>query len=312
MGFQDALHVQRIPYASDVAIAFADRSMEAIAYHAILGSAELAAERGPYASFRGSLWDQGLLPQDTLDLLAAERAGALEVDRTSALDWAPVREAVRRHGMRNSHCMAIAPTATIANIAGVSASIEPHFSNLFVKSNLSGEFTVINPYLVADLRARGLWDRDMLDDLKYFDGVLAEIDRVPEDLKTLYATAFEIEPHWLIEAASRRQKWLDMGQSLNLYVAGPTGPQLAEIYFLAWRQGLKTTYYLRTRAATQVEKSTLDLNRKAIQPRWMKSESPSARVIVPREAGENGEGPATAAPASCASGDGGGECEACQ
>jgi ribonucleoside-diphosphate reductase alpha chain len=316
MGFQDALHVQRIPYAGDAATEFADRSMEVIAYHAILASAELAAERGPYASFRGSLWDQGLLPQDTIDLLAAEREGDIDVDRSGALDWDPVREAVRRHGMRNSNCMAIAPTATIANIAGVSASIEPHFSNLFVKSNLSGEFTVINPYLVADLRSRGLWDRDMLDDLKYFDGVLAEIDRVPADLKTLYATAFEIEPHWLIEAASRRQKWLDMGQSLNLYVAGPTGPQLSEIYFLAWRKGLKTTYYLRTRAATQVEKSTLDLNRKGIQPRWMKSESPSARVIVPRhEAGEAGEGPATAAPASgalSANGDGGGECEACQ
>jgi ribonucleoside-diphosphate reductase alpha chain len=314
MGFQDALHLQRVPFASDAAMAFADRSMEAIAYHAILASAELAAERGPYASFHGSLWDQGLLPQDTLDLLAAEREGDLDVDRSSALDWAPVREAVRRHGMRNSNCMAIAPTATIANIAGVSASIEPHFSNLFVKSNLSGEFTVINPYLVEDLRARGLWNRDMLDDLKYFDGVLAEIDRVPADLKTLYATAFEIEPHWLIEAASRRQKWLDMGQSLNLYVAGPTGPQLSEIYFLAWRKGLKTTYYLRTRAATQVEKSTLDLNRKGIQPRWMKSESPSARLAIPREEGENGAGSLDSRSGACHldAGGGGDPCEACQ
>jgi ribonucleoside-diphosphate reductase alpha chain len=325
MGFQDALQRLRLPYASEAAVEFADRSMEQIAYHAILASAELAAERGPYASFRGSLWDQELLPYDTLALLEAERDAELEaggraegpppgrpatplpIDRSCTLDWTPVREAIRRHGMRNSNCMAIAPTATIANIAGVSASIEPHFSNLFVKSNLSGEFTVINPYLVADLRARDLWDREMLDDLKYFDGVLAEIDRIPGDLKVLYATAFEIEPSWLIEAASRRQKWLDMGQSLNLYVASPTGPQLAEIYFLAWRKGLKTTYYLRSRAATQVEKSTLDLNRKSIQPRWMKSESPAGRLGVPSREAEtelvqdhNGD---------CALIDG---CEACQ
>lgn len=307
MGFQDALHLQRLPYASEAAVAFADRSMELIAYHAILGSAELAAERGPYASFRGSLWDQGLLPLDTLALLEAERESALDVDRSGTLDWAPVREAIRRHGMRNSHCMAIAPTATIANIAGVSASIEPTFSNLFAKSNLSGEFTVINPFLVADLRARGLWDREMLDDLKYFDGVLSEIDRVPADLKALYATAFEIDPSWLIEAASRRQKWLDMGQSLNLYVASPTGPQLAEIYFLAWRKGLKTTYYLRSRAATQVEKSTLDLNRKAIQPRWMKSESPAGRLAVPIR--ETAQEPLNDDNVRCGLTDG---CDACQ
>jgi ribonucleoside-diphosphate reductase alpha chain len=314
MGFQDALHLLRLPYASEAAVAFADRSMEVIAYHAILASAELAAERGPYASFRGSLWDQGLLPLDTLPLLEAERDGGtgersevvLDVDRGSTLDWTPVRDAIRQHGMRNSNCMAIAPTATIANIAGVSASIEPNFSNLFVKSNLSGEFTVINPYLVADLRVRDLWDREMLDDLKYFDGVLGEIDRIPADLKALYATAFEIDPSWLIEAASRRQKWLDMGQSLNLYVVSPTGPQLAEIYFLAWRKGLKTTYYLRSRAATQVEKSTLDLNRKAIQPRWMKSESPAARLEVPLR-----EVDADAAPGNgrCALTEG---CEACE
>jgi ribonucleoside-diphosphate reductase alpha chain len=316
MGFQDALHRLRLPYASEAAVEFADRSMERIAYEAILASAELAAERGPYASFLGSLWDQGLLPYDTLALLEAERDGDLEIDRSCALDWTPVREAIRRHGMRNSNCMAIAPTATIANIAGVSASIEPHFSNLFVKSNLSGEFTVINPSLVADLRARDLWDREMLDDLKYFDGVLAEIDRIPDDLKVLYATAFEIEPSWLIEAASRRQKWLDMGQSLNLYVVSPSGPQLAEIYFLAWRKGLKTTYYLRSRAATQVEKSTLDLNRKAIQPRWMKSESPAARLAVPQRAGDEEE-PVAANGRSCALGAGSGDpcdesCEACE
>jgi ribonucleoside-diphosphate reductase alpha chain len=299
MGFQDALQLQRIPFASDAAVEFADRSMEAVAYHALLASTELAAERGPYASFPGSLWDQGLLPLDTLELLAAERGGDLDVDRSSALDWTPVREAIRRHGMRNSNCMAIAPTATIANIVGVSASIEPAYSNLFVKSNLSGEFTVTNPFLVADLRELGLWDREMRDDLKYFDGVLADVDRIPPDLKALYATAFEIEPRWLIEAASRRQKWIDMGQSLNLYVAGPTGPELSEIYFLAWRKGLKTTYYLRTRAATQVEKSTLDINRKAIQPRWMKSESPSARLSVPGRNGANETPSCSLADASC-------------
>ena len=309
MGFQDALHIQRIPYASGAAMEFADRSMEAISYHAILASANLAAERGPYASFKGSLWDKGILPIDSLDLLAAERDEPLQVDRSSTLDWEPIRAALRRHGMRNSNCMAIAPTATISNIVGVSASIEPGFSNLFVKSNLSGEFTVVNPYLVEELRARDLWNRDMIDDLKYFDGILAEIDRVPDDIRALYATAFEVEPHWLVEAASRRQKWLDMGQSLNLYATNPTGPQIAAMYFDAWRKGLKTTYYLRTKAATQVEKSTLDINRKGIQPRWMKSESPSARIEVSRDAAaDNGNG--APIPVSCSID--GEICEACQ
>ncbi len=277
MGFQDALHIQRIAYGSEAAMEFADTMMEAVSYHAILSSSELAKERGAYASFKGSLWDKGILPIDSIEILARER-DELDVDRTSTLDWQKAREAIAAHGMRNSNCLAIAPTATISNIAGVSASIEPNFANLFAKSNLSGEFTVINPHLVDDLRERGLWDKEMVDDLKYFDGILEEIDRVPQELRALYATAFEVEPQWLIEAASRRQKWIDMGQSLNLYVANPSGPQLAEMYFLAWRKGLKTTYYLRSKAATQVEKSTLDINRKAIQPRWMKSESPSSRI----------------------------------
>ncbi len=308
MGFQDALHIQRIPYAGEAAMQFADSSMEAISYHAILGSTCLAAERGRYASYQGSLWDQGILPYDSLALLASQRDGELPVDRSTTLDWEPVRKAVAEHGMRNSNCLAIAPTATISNILGVSASIEPSFANLFAKSNLSGEFTVVNPYLVADLRERGLWDMDMVDDLKYFDGVLSDIDRVPEDLRALYATAFEVEPRWLIEAACRRQKWIDMGQSLNLYVANPTGPQLGAIYELAWRKGLKTTYYLRTKAATQVEKSTLDINRKGIQPRWMKSESPSARITPDRtETGGTDISGTTAALCSLDA-----DCEACQ
>ncbi len=281
MGFQDALHIQRIAYQSNAAMEFADNTMEAVSYHAILSSALLAQERGAYATFKNSLWDKGILPIDSIELLARERE-ELDVDRSATLDWQPVREAIAQYGMRNSNCMAIAPTATISNIAGVSASIEPNFANLFAKSNLSGEFTVINPHLVEDLRERGLWDKDMVDDLKYFDGILEEIDRIPQELRDLYATAFEVEPQWLIEAASRRQKWIDMGQSLNLYVANPTGPGLAAMYFLAWRKGLKTTYYLRSKAATQVEKSTLDINRKAIQPRWMKSESPSARIETNR------------------------------
>nr|MBO2512291.1 ribonucleoside-diphosphate reductase subunit alpha [Gammaproteobacteria bacterium] len=246
MGFQDVLHRLRIPYASPEAVEFADRSMEAISYYAIQASAELAAERGSYPSFDGSLWSQGVLPLDSIARLREARAaGELEVDLSSTLDWDALRERARR-GMRNSNCLAIAPTATIANIVGVSASIEPTYQNLYVKSNLSGEFTVVNPYLVADLKARGLWDAVMVNDLKYFDGSLARIDRVPADLKRLYATAFEIDPRWLVEAAARRQKWLDQAQSLNLYMAAPSGRKLDELYRLAWVRGLKTTYYLRT------------------------------------------------------------------
>jgi ribonucleoside-diphosphate reductase alpha chain len=314
MGFQDALHIQRIPYSSEEAVVFADRSMEAISYSAILASSELAAERGAYGSYEGSLWDQGILPIDSIEILAAERDEPLLMARGGELDWEPVRAAIKKNGMRNSNCLAIAPTATIANIIGVSASIEPIFSNLFVKSNLSGDFTIVNPLLVNDLRERGLWDRDMIDDLKYFDGVLAEISRIPEDLRELYATAFEIEPEWLIEAASRRQKWIDMGQSLNIYLASPTGPRISEIYKNAWRKGLKTTYYLRTKAATQVEKSTLDINRKAIQPRWMKSESPSSRISVSSTANDETAAANLAAAAEptamvCSLD---GDCEACQ
>lgn len=256
MGFQDALYELRIPYASDAAVEFADRSMEAICYYAYWASTELARERGRYSSFRGSLWDQGILPPDTVDLLTRERGGFVEVDRSSALDWDALRRKIAQDGMRNSNCVAIAPTATISNIVGVDASIEPCFGNLSVKSNLSGEFTVINAYLVRDLKRLGLWDDVMVMDLKHFDGSLRPIDRVPQDIKALYATAFEVEPAWLVEAAARRQKWIDQAQSLNIYMAGASGKKLDDTYKLAWLRGLKTTYYLRTTSATQAEKST--------------------------------------------------------
>ncbi len=255
MGFQDALHRLRIPYASERAVEFADRSMEAVSYFAISASVELAAERGRYPSFEGSLWSRGILPIDSLETLARERGDYLDVDRSATLDWESLRERVRTTGMRNSNCMAIAPTATISNICGVSPSIEPTYQNLYVKSNLSGEFTVINPHLVAELEARGLWDEVMVNDLKYYDGSVQAIDRVPEDLKALYATAFEIDPRWLVEAAARRQKWIDQAQSLNLYMAEPSGRRLDNLYKLAWVRGLKTTYYLRSRGATHMEKS---------------------------------------------------------
>ncbi|OHX17537.1 ribonucleoside-diphosphate reductase subunit alpha [Chromobacterium amazonense] len=256
MGFQDCLHIKRIPYASNAAVEFADESMEMVAYYAYLASTELAEERGRYPSYSGSLWDRGVLPHDSINLLAAERGGYLEVDRTERMDWNKLRERIKQFGMRNSNCLAIAPTATIANIIGVSASIEPTYQNLFVKSNLSGEFTVTNEYLVRDLKAAGLWDEVMVADLKYFDGSLGQIDRVPAELKAIYATAFELDPRWLVEAASRRQKWIDQAQSLNLYLAGASGKKLDELYKHAWLRGLKTTYYLRTLAATSAEKST--------------------------------------------------------
>jgi len=257
MGFQDALYQLRTPYASDAAVEFADRSMEAVCYHAYWASTELAAERGRYSSYKGSLWDRGILPIDSLDLLAKERGGYVEVDRSTSLDWNALRARIAEHGMRNSNCVAIAPTATISNIIGVDASIEPCFGNLSVKSNLSGEFTVVNEYLVRDLKKLGLWDDVMVMDLKHFDGSLRRIDRVPEELKQLYATAFEVEPVWLVEAAARRQKWIDQAQSLNIYMAGASGKKLDETYKLAWTRGLKTTYYLRTIGATHAEKSTV-------------------------------------------------------
>ena len=257
MAFQDALYQLRVPYASDAAVEFADRSMEAVCYYAYWASTELAQERGRYSSFKGSLWDRGILPIDSIKMLAEQRGGYLEVDSSTSMDWDALRVRIAEFGMRNSNCVAIAPTATISNIVGVDASIEPCFGNLSVKSNLSGEFTIVNEYLVRDLKKIGLWDDVMVMDLKHFDGSLRRIDRVPEDLKALYATAFEVEPTWLVEAASRRQKWIDQAQSLNIYMAGASGKKLDETYKLAWLRGLKTTYYLRTVGATHAEKSTV-------------------------------------------------------
>ncbi|GMV54291.1 MAG: ribonucleoside-diphosphate reductase [Betaproteobacteria bacterium] len=256
MGFQECLHRLRVPYASEAAVTFADRSMEMVAYGAYWASTELAEERGRYPSYKGSLWERGMLPQDSIDLLRDARGGYLDVDRSATLDWDALRLRIARHGMRNSNCLAIAPTATISNIIGVEASIEPTYQNLYVKSNLSGEFTIVNELLVHELKQLGLWDEVMIADLKYFDGSLARIDRIPAAIRERFATAFEIDPVWLVEAAARRQKWIDQAQSLNLYMVGASGKKLDETYKLAWVRGLKTTYYLRTLAATHAEKST--------------------------------------------------------
>ena len=231
--------------------------MEAVAYMAYWASTELAQERGCYSSYKGSLWDRGILPQDSLEILRKERGGFVEADLSTTLDWDALRQRIQTHGMRNSNCLAIAPTATISNIIGVSASIEPTYQNLYVKSNLSGEFTITNRSLVNDLKKLNLWDEVMIADLKYFDGAISKIDRIPEHIRTLYATAFEMEPSWLIEAGARRQKWIDQSQSLNIYMAGVSGKKLDDTYKLAWIRGLKTTYYLRSMGATAAEKSTV-------------------------------------------------------
>jgi ribonucleoside-diphosphate reductase alpha chain len=257
MGFQDALYELKLDYTSQAAVEFADTSMELISYYAIEASCDLAKERGKYSSYEGSLWSKGILPIDSINLLQQARGEFLEQDRSQHLDWEALRIKVRTQGMRNSNLMAIAPTATISNICGVSQSIEPTYQNLYVKSNLSGEFTVVNPYLVADLKALKLWDEVMVNDLKYFNGSVQPINRIPADLKARYATAFEIEPMWLVEAASRRQKWLDQAQSLNVYMAKPSGKKLDDLYRQAWIRGLKTTYYLRSLGASNAEKSTV-------------------------------------------------------
>jgi len=266
MGFQDALHVLGLSYASEAAVEFADESMELVAHDAILASTDLAAERGAYESYPGSKWDRGLLPLDTLDLLEEARGVTIRVPRTARLDWTPVRTRIQRQGMRNSNVLAIAPTATIANICGVSQSIEPTYKNLYAKSTLSGEFTTINGYLLEDLRQHGLWDAAMIEDLKFADGSLQRAARVPEDLKQKYLTAFEIAPEWLIECAARRQKWIDQSQSLNLYLGAPSGRRLNDLYQTAWERGLKTTYYLRTLAASGVEPVTVDISKRAFRP----------------------------------------------
>ncbi len=297
MGFQDALYKIDAPYASNEAVVFADNSMEAISYYAILGSSELAKERGAYSSYKGSKWDRGLLPIDTIALLEKERGGYLTMDRSTTLDWSIVRQSVKTNGMRNSNVMAIAPTATIGNITGVTQSIEPMYKNVFVKSNLSGEFTVVNEFLVEDLKKIGIWDQEMIDDLKYFDGSVQEIKRIPASIKAKYSTAFEVDYEWIIEAASRRQKWIDMGQSLNLYQAKPSGKKISDMYMYAWERGLKTTYYLRSMGATRIEKSTLDIGK-------------YDNVVGQRNRDEKGHVVEAVKPA--ASGEDIKDCEACQ
>jgi ribonucleoside-diphosphate reductase alpha chain len=314
MGFQDALFTMRVPMGSAAAVEFADESMEEISYHAISASSELAGERGSYPSFDGSLWSRGILPIDSLQLLADARGGDLEVDRSARRDWTSLRERVRTVGMRNSNVMAIAPTATISNICGVAQSIEPIYRNLYVKSNMSGDFTVANAYLVRDLKERGLWDEVMVSDLKYFDGSLGQIGRIPDDLKALYATAFEVEPAWLIESAARRQKWIDQAQSLNIYMSSTSrdtrtransGRALDEVYRLAWRRGCKTTYYLRSQSATHVEKSTLrgtDGKLNAVSPTTLPAAAVAPASVPPAAVVPTG--------AACSIDDP--DCEACQ
>jgi ribonucleoside-diphosphate reductase alpha chain len=301
MGFQDALYMQDAPYCSDDAIEFADRSMEVISYYAIHASSELAKERGTYPSYDGSLWSQGIFPKDSIDILEKNRGSEfIKVDKSETLDWEKLRTKVKKDGMRNSNVMAIAPTATISNITGVTQSIEPTYQNLYVKSNLSGEFTIVNPHLVRKLKALDLWDDVMINDLKYFEGSLSEISRIPDDIKKLFSTAFEVEPQYIVEAASRRQKWIDQAQSLNLYIGNANGKKLDLTYRMAWYSGLKTTYYLRSIAATTTEKSTINqgtLNAVSAQA--------EAAPEVPQELGA----PAPV-PEACSLDDP--DCEACQ
>ncbi|MCM2129845.1 ribonucleoside-diphosphate reductase subunit alpha [Larsenimonas rhizosphaerae] len=307
MGFQDALYKQGIAYASEQAVTFADRSMEEISYHAIKASSDLAAERGCYESYEGSLWSQGVLPIDSLEMLVEERGEQyIQVNRDQTMDWTSLRETVKTQGMRNSNVMAIAPTATISNICGVSQSIEPTYQNLYVKSNLSGEFTVINQHMVNDFKEAGLWDEVMVNDMKYFDGSVQGIDRVPDELKARYATAFEVEPKWIVEAASRRQKWIDQAQSLNLYIAGVSGKKLDTTYKMAWALGLKTTYYLRAQASSRVEKSTL----KGTDGKLTGVKVPQAEA-APSAPSPQAEAPlGSAPPLACSIDDP--DCEACQ
>ncbi|MEE5042173.1 ribonucleoside-diphosphate reductase subunit alpha [Pseudomonas alliivorans] len=308
MGFQDALYLQHIPYGSDAAVQFADSSMEAVSYYAIQASCDLADERGAYETFQGSLWSKGILPLDSQQILIEQRGERyIDVDLKETLDWAPVRARVQK-GIRNSNIMAIAPTATIANITGVSQSIEPTYQNLYVKSNLSGEFTVINPYLVRDLKARDLWDSVMINDLKYYDGSVQQIERIPQELKELYATAFEVDTKWIVDAASRRQKWIDQAQSLNLYIAGASGKKLDVTYRMAWYRGLKTTYYLRALAATSTEKSTVNTGKlNAVSSGGHGPDDSAITAPRPTEAAPAGPAPV---PKACAIDEP--DCEACQ
>lgn len=308
MGFQDALYMLNISYASHEAVQFADESMEMISYHAILASSLLAKEKGTYSSYKGSKWDRGYLPIDTIQLLEEERGESIDMDKEGKLDWSIVREHIKQYGMRNCNTMAIAPTATIANIVGITQSIEPTYKNLYVKSNLSGEFTIPNTHLINKLKELNLWDAEMIDDLKYYDGSILEIERIPEETKKVFLTAFEIDPEWIIAAASKRQKWIDMGQSLNLYLGEPSGKKLHQMYMHAWKKGLKTTYYLRCLAATQIEKSTMDINKRGLQPRWMKNQSASSNIKVDRN-GSSAETPEIQTGKVCNLGE---ACESCQ
>lgn len=316
MGFQDALYEMGMAYGSDEAVNFADESMEVISYYAIQTSSDLAVERGAYSTFKGSLWDQGILPIDSLEIVAKSRPERMfEVDRTQRLDWDTLRAKVQKDGMRNSNVMAIAPTATISNICGVSQSIEPTFQNLYVKSNLSGEFTVINPYLVRALKDRGLWDTVMVNDLKHFEGSVQKIARIPEELKAIFATAFEVEPRWIVDAASRRQKWIDQAQSLNLYISGANGKKLDITYKMAWLRGLKTTYYLRALGATSAEKSTINTGAlNAVKPATVEAAAPAAAPAVeakkPEAVEEDGFTQAAPVPMACSIDNP--DCEACQ
>ena len=316
MGFQDALYEMGIAYGSDEAVDFADESMEVISYYAIQTSSDLALERGAYSTFKGSLWDQGILPIDSLELVAKSRPERMfEVDRTQRLDWDSLRAKVQKDGMRNSNVMAIAPTATISNICGVSQSIEPTFQNLYVKSNLSGEFTVINPYLVRALKERGLWDTVMVNDLKHFEGSVQKIARIPEELKAIFATAFEVDTRWIVDAASRRQKWIDQAQSLNLYIAGANGKKLDITYKMAWLRGLKTTYYLRALGATSAEKSTINTGAlNAVKPASVEAPVVAAQAVVVEKKPDVQveEDFATAAPVPLACSIDNPDCEACQ
>ncbi|MDS7966029.1 ribonucleoside-diphosphate reductase subunit alpha [Acinetobacter sp. V117_2] len=316
MGFQDALYEMGMAYGSDEAVNFADESMEVISYYAIQTSSDLAVERGAYSTFKGSLWDQGILPIDSIEIVAKSRPERMfEVDRTQRLDWDTLRAKVQKDGMRNSNVMAIAPTATISNICGVSQSIEPTFQNLYVKSNLSGEFTVINPYLVRALKDRGLWDTVMVNDLKHFEGSVQKIARIPEELKAIFATAFEVEPRWIVDAASRRQKWIDQAQSLNLYISGANGKKLDITYKMAWLRGLKTTYYLRALGATSAEKSTINTGAlNAVKPATVEAAAPAAAPAVeakkPEAVEEDGFTQAAPVPMACSIDNP--DCEACQ
>ena len=316
MGFQDALYEMGMAYGSDEAVNFADESMEVISYYAIQTSSDLAVERGAYSTFKGSLWDQGILPIDSLEIVAKSRPERMfEVDRTQRLDWDTLRAKVQKDGMRNSNVMAIAPTATISNICGVSQSIEPTFQNLYVKSNLSGEFTVINPYLVRALKDRGLWDTVMVNDLKHFEGSVQKIARIPEELKAIFATAFEVDTRWIVDAASRRQKWIDQAQSLNLYISGANGKKLDITYKMAWLRGLKTTYYLRALGATSAEKSTINTGAlNAVKPATVEAAAPAAAPAVeakkPEAVEEDGFTQAAPVPMACSIDNP--DCEACQ